>query len=55
MEFDVEAEYAARFPTQKVGGRDVLEWWVPAEELEEFNRHIVGGIREIARYETVGD
>jgi hypothetical protein len=25
LEFDVEAEYAARFPTQQVGGRDVLE------------------------------
>lgn len=42
-------ENAARFPTQQVGGRDVLELWVAAEELEEFNRHIVGGLREIAR------
>jgi len=33
----------------------VLELWVPAEELEEFNAHIVGGIRMTARYDTVRD
>jgi hypothetical protein len=38
-----------------VGGRDVVELWVPAEELEDFNAHIVGGIRTIARYDAVGD
>jgi hypothetical protein len=44
-----------RLPRQQVGGRDVLELWVPAEELEEFNAHFVGGIRRIARYDTVRD
>ena len=53
--FDVDAEYLERFAVQQVGGRDVVELWVPAEELEEFNAHIVGGIRLIARYDTVGD
>ncbi len=55
LEFDVDAEYAARFPTQQVGGRDVLELWVPAENMGELNRHIWGGIREIVRSETAGD
>jgi len=54
-EFDVDAAYLERFAVQQVGGRDVLELWVPAEELEEFNAHIVGGIRQIARYDTVRD
>ena len=54
MEFDVDAAYLERFPMRRVGGRDVLELWVPAEEVEEFNAHIVGGIRVIARYDTVG-
>ncbi len=54
-EFDAGAEYLKRFDVQQVGGRDVLELWVPAEELEEFNAHIVGRIRMIARYDTVGD
>lgn len=43
--FDIEANYAAKFPVQKVGGQQHLELWVPAEDLEEFNRHIVGTIR----------
>lgn len=52
-EFDVDAAYLDRFAVQQVGGREVLELWVPAEELEKFNAHIVGGIRVIARYDTV--
>jgi hypothetical protein len=54
-EFDVDAEYLERFAVQQVGGRDVLELWVPAEELEEFNAHIVGGIRLVARYDALRD
>lgn len=42
--FDVDAEYAAKFDRKIVGGREHEELWVPAEELEEFNRHIVGKI-----------
>jgi putative RNA 2'-phosphotransferase len=42
LRFHVEAAYVAKFPIQKVGGKEHLELWVPAEELEEFNRHIVG-------------
>jgi putative RNA 2'-phosphotransferase len=42
LRFDVESNYVANFPVQKVGGKQHLELWVPAEELEEFNRHIVG-------------
>ena len=55
LAFDVDGAYVERFATQQVGGRDVLELWVPAEELEEFNDHIVGEIREIARYDTARD
>ena len=42
LRFDVESAYVAKFRIQKVGGKEHLELWVPAEELEEFNRHIVG-------------
>src|SRR6187401_383442 len=48
--FAVEAEFTARFPVQTVGGRECTELWVPAEELEEFNRHIVGSIVVIAEF-----
>jgi D-alanyl-D-alanine carboxypeptidase len=33
-----------------VGGSEHLELWIPAEELETFNRHIVGTIRVVASY-----
>lgn len=48
--FELDAAYASRFPVQKVGGADHLELWVPAEELEEFNRHVVGSIEVIHEY-----
>lgn len=42
--FEVESEFLARYPVQRAGGRTILELWVPAGELDEFNAHIVGGI-----------
>lgn len=29
------------------------EYWIPAEELEEFNRNIVGEIEVIAEYRGI--
>lgn len=48
--FEVEAEYLRRFEEQVVGGAVHRELWVPAEELEEFNRHIVGQIEVTRRF-----
>ena len=48
--FDVGTEYLQQFPVQVVGGRQHEELWVPAEELEEFNGHIVGKIEIVAAY-----
>lgn len=49
-EFDVDAEYLARFEIKKVGGEEHLEYWIPADELEEFNRHIQGLIRVTSKF-----
>ena len=43
--FEIDDDYAGRFPVQTVGAGYHQELWVPAEELEEFNRHIIGKIR----------
>lgn len=48
--FEVETAYLRRFEVQNVGGFDHNELWVPAEELEEFNRHIVGLIEVTQSY-----
>lgn len=50
LEFEVQSEYLQGFHVQKVGGTQHLEYWIPAEQLPEFNRHIVGSIRKIATF-----
>ena len=44
-EFDVPVDYLERFAEHTVGSSIHRELWVPAEELDEFNRQIVGQIR----------
>ncbi|MEO0640840.1 MAG: hypothetical protein AAFY70_14005 [Bacteroidota bacterium] len=44
-EFDVDADYLSQFEEKIVGGPQHVELWIPAEELENFNAHIVGTIR----------
>ncbi|MEV1115460.1 hypothetical protein AB0I91_10355 [Actinosynnema sp. NPDC049800] len=48
--FRVRRDFLDRYPVQQAGGRDVLEHWVPAEDLEEFNANIVGEIVCEAEY-----
>jgi hypothetical protein len=48
--FAVEADFLSRYEEQVVGGDTHRELWVPAEELEEFNRHIVGMIEVTRRF-----
>jgi hypothetical protein len=46
--FSVDSTYLRRYPVQTVGSSLHQELWVPAEELPEFNRQIVGAIELIA-------
>jgi hypothetical protein len=48
--FSVRRDFLARYPVQQAGGREVLEHWVPAEDLDEFNANIVGPIVCEAEY-----
>ena len=47
VRFDIDNSYIARFDVQTVGAHYHQEYWIPAEELNEFNDHLVGPI-EIA-------
>jgi hypothetical protein len=49
-EFDLADDFAARYPVQQVGARMHRELWVPAEELAEFNKHLLGAIRVVERF-----
>lgn len=53
--FEVDSQYLTKFEVRTVGSKIHKELWVPAEELEEFNDHIVGTIRVIARFGEVLD
>ena len=43
-----------RYEVQEAGGREHLEYWIPAEDLPAFNAAIVGEIEVIAEYPEPG-
>ena len=47
LKFQVESAYLSRYEVQTVGARSHRELWIPAEDLAEFNRRIVGPIEII--------
>lgn len=48
--FEVNADFVRRYPVQTVGSSLHQELWVPAEDLPDFNRNIVGLIEVIASF-----
>jgi len=48
--FHVREQFTRKFNIQTVGGTVHQELWIPAEELDELNRNIVGLIEVIAEY-----
>ncbi|MCW6051896.1 GDSL-type esterase/lipase family protein [Microcoleus sp. A2-C5] len=50
-QFRVLAEFLNEYPVQTVGNSIHQEYWIPAEELADFNRHIVGKIEIFAEYQ----
>ena len=50
--FSLRKEFAGKYPVQKVGSSIHQELWIPAKDLAEMNRNIVGLIEVIAVYEA---
>ena len=48
--FHVRTGYLKRHEVKTVGGSVHQEYWIPAEELAEFNQNIVGRIEVIAEF-----
>ncbi len=48
--FRVRADFLSRYEVQTVGGAVHQEYWIPADELPEFNRNIVGKIEVVAEF-----
>ena len=51
LKFQVPVEVLSRYPLRTVGASLHQEYWVPAGELEEFNRAIVGTIDVVGFYQ----
>lgn len=49
-QFKVEDEYISGFEEHAVRGTPYHELWIPAEAMEEFNKHIVGTIKVLEAY-----
>src|ERR1041385_3281370 len=45
VQFKIEDQYVSRFEKRAVGTTSYQELWIPNEELEEFNRHILGQVK----------
>jgi hypothetical protein len=50
--FQVNGEFANRYPVKIVGAAHHQELWVPSEDLREFNQNIVGKIEVIAEFKS---
>jgi hypothetical protein len=48
--FRVLKDFLDRYQVQEAGGKQHLEYWIPAEDLPTFNAAIVGEIEVIAVY-----
>jgi hypothetical protein len=48
--FRVRTEFLSRFAVRTVGSSIHKEYWIPAEELPEFNRNIVGKIEVTSEF-----
>jgi hypothetical protein len=55
LHFAVETEYLAQYPVQTAGTRIHREYWIPAEELVEFNRHIIGPIEVLREFRPAAE
>ncbi|MGE0128503.1 MAG: hypothetical protein AB7U82_10520 [Blastocatellales bacterium] len=49
--FQVSTEFLQRYEIQTVGGAIHQEYWIPADDLPEFNRNIAGLIEVIAEFQ----
>ena len=48
--FRVRRSFLDRYQVHQAGGRTILEYWIPAEDLSELNAIIIGLIELVAEY-----
>jgi hypothetical protein len=50
LRFNVRNEFLQKYKSQQVGDMNHREFWIPAEDLAEFNANIVGEIEIVAQF-----
>lgn len=50
VRFKIDSDYLGSFELHQVGAKVHSEYWIPAGELDDFNRNIVGQIEVIASF-----
>ena len=50
LSFDLDTNYLSKYEVENVGGKIHNEYWIPAENMEEFNANIIGNIKVIEEY-----
>ncbi len=48
--FRVRRRFLDRYETHRAGGRTIVEYWIPAEDLAELNANIVGLIEVVDEF-----
>lgn len=48
--FCVRRNFLSRYQIQNAGGERFQEYWIPADDLAEFNRNIVGTIEVVHKF-----
>lgn len=49
--FEIDDDFIGRYEVQTVGRSYHQEYWIPAEELDAFNEHIIGKIQVLQAFE----
>jgi hypothetical protein len=48
--FEVNTDFLNNYEVQEAGGKAHTEYWIPAEELDQFNSAIVGRIEVVQSF-----
>ncbi len=48
--FEVRRAFISRYQIRNAGGERFQEYWIPAEDLAEFNHNIIGAIEIIRQF-----
>ncbi len=53
--FLVRKAFLDQYDIHQAGGQTILEYWIPAGDLPELNRNIIGTIEVTARYDRADE